>query len=441
MGSPELDVIHSALSAPPSRSHALPAPQRDLWFGDIPPGFSSVRTVCIHNPTPLPLPFQWHLLPLPLSTASDPDLSAGPRAVTPGAPAFAISPAVGTLPPRSVTEFAVVFSPIALEESRHLLVLAVDRSAKGTCGEEATLEVQLTASAEEGGEALGTEAPASDWRAVTALGVQGLGAPVEAAVSPGLLTVPGTLTRGQPWEMELEVENHSQAPARWAAVASETCVALPVPGGIVRPGEKVRLPVIVTAPDALGAHSPTVSVRVEHGRSYHVPVRFTVAPPQVLVVQPGLDFGLTQLGVPSSRTLTLRNLSAHTPASWRFVLPSASVSDPVLTRRNRLLADGTDAPIPAVEEIEADLQEEISRYSLVSSVDAGGSKAGLGMGWIKRGGMALRPETAAGTLRPGEEVEVEVSCVPKVRLLQAVAWDAPLATGSSFLVYTTPRLG
>ena len=342
-----------------------------------------------------------------------------------------------------MAEFTVTFAPTALVESRQLLALFADLSTRGTCGEEATVE-HHAATARVGAESGAAEGHGA-YRAVLAVGVQGFGAPVDAAVRPGLVCVPGTLTPGQPWSAALSIENRSPADAKWEAEASDAFLTLGDSGGgnasvtasvtasgTVPAGGACALPITVIAPAALGDRSALIRVRVRHGPSLCVPVRFTVAAPRVIASQPGLDFGLVQTHLPASRTLTLRNLSAHTPAVWRISAPSDAVVDPLAAR---LLAGAT------LDHARRCLANELSQYSMLSGASGieGLQNGREGEGWggvprVRMGGMAVRPSALSETLPPGGERNVEITCVPCAEGALSASLEVAVEGGDALLV-------
>jgi len=423
----------------------LPSPGRDLWFGGVTPGHAVSRTVAVHNPSLLPVPFSWQLLPLPLESSADGGLGAGGRGRRPGelsaAGAFRIEPASVTLPPRAVSEFTVSFAPPAVDEFRQLVCLLLDPSTRGTCGAEATLERQVAAARGQGGAGAdgdgSTDGGSEDtvgeaevaWAPALAMGLQGVGAPADVEVSPGQLRVPADLTAGQPWELSLSLTNASAAPAAWRAAPSPGgALSLDSGAGVIPPGGGASLRLRVVAPDAPGAHEAFVDVEVEHGPSRRVPVHLRVVPPRVLVSEPGLDFGLTQLHTESVRTLTLRNLSPHTPAAWGLAVPGEEVCD----LASEVALERGVGEAEAREELTA----EVSQYSIASGPaarargGAPGAPREYAVTSTRLGGMELRPELAGGLLAPGEVLRVPVRCVPRAEGALTAAMEVLLEGGS-----------
>lgn len=367
------EVSHVVQDPAEPAPSAYPVPDQDLWFGHVSPGHEHVRILRVHNPSPLPVPFEWILKGLPsvsdrhaslqatalraktMRDASIPEaeglgatgldgLEDGSRvpAAEDMTSAYTVEPAHGMLAPEFVTEFTVTFAPGARAEYRSLLALSIDTSTLGTCGVDQTMAYHTLAEQQEEPEP----------HVVTALALLGMGAPVEVTFSPAILVAPSPLTPGQIWDFRGELRNHSLAPAHWSAACEDHWVSLKrletsteddddddnnkdmeeQEGRhhdhdhdhdeilTLAPQSSIPVRVRLTTPPSFGEMHSQISLRVLHGSTRTVPISCVVDAPTVVLSDPGIMCGLIQTEVATTRTITLTNTSPHSRAVWRLAL-------------------------------------------------------------------------------------------------------------------------
>lgn len=158
------------------------------------------------------------------------------------------------------------------------------------------------------------------WVAAADLSFEGLGVPPEVALEPALLHFAGTLLPTVPAHRDVLVVNRSDAPARFhwegcgAVLPGGGLAAVDPVSGELAPGESLPCRVLLEAAE-VGAVELELTCVLEHGPRLPLFARAEAVGPRVTALQPGIEFGLVQVACTESRTLTLRN-ETDVPVSW-----------------------------------------------------------------------------------------------------------------------------
>jgi hypothetical protein len=314
-----------------------------LWMGEVVPGVAAARTFCVHNATPLPLPFRWEVARLPVEggggnrdeNTHNGNYAGGGRdgnqqgamgllewaavgMTEPAAVSFSFAPARGMLQPGERLQVAVGFNPAVVGPVAARAQLVVDRGALaqwqgpvpvdaegdewGSAKALGALVQAVTSGAAAGlapGQAAGGAAagcagglspgqpPVAVQQGdlvVAGLLLQGAGAPAVLELDPPAFKVAGALLPGQRVELPLSLRNPTAAPVEFQfeapeALAGSRLAVLPS-GGTVPPGGDAII-TLALQPTAAGELAHTLRCRVRHGAALALPVVACVEEPRV----------------------------------------------------------------------------------------------------------------------------------------------------------------
>ncbi|KAL0048861.1 hypothetical protein WJX82_001204 [Trebouxia sp. C0006] len=274
-----------------------------IWFGDVVVGARQQRVVRLLNTTPLPLPFCWQQTDEPVAEGSQHaqhEMTDGRF----GAMQFHVEPAVGILEAGAAADIALAFCPDSQHRFLSWAQLLVDTSVPGS-----------------------SIVPKYSKR-VLEIALEGIGAACSVLVWPPIIRCPAILELGQVIKQELTVSNPGQAAAHVAWSCAHLAVALLPRHAAVAAGSEQQFEVVVTGRE-IGRIQAELVCSVEHGAAQAVEVMAAVAGPRVEFEDPGLLFGLVQLGTQVCQQITIRNPSSYSSASWTLrELPQHSSSTP-----------------------------------------------------------------------------------------------------------------
>lgn len=306
-------------------------------------------------------------------------------------PAFFVHPSSGVLRAGEVSEFTLEFTPSCAAEHAASAVLLVERSGdalmtsmgpaagksristtSGSSTGTANKAPTAAESAAADGPALGgltasknhkqleaaTASPGmvvgmqeqeaveakSEWEAVLAVGLEGLGVQVRVAVEPSaIVQLPGQLTVGEVGQQALVLRNESAAPAHFSFHTPDNCgsgsssssseassrkarqkqrvpsaAVSVVPGsGTVPSYGTVNLTLNFTAL-AAGTHKEVLLCKVLHGPAAQIMAAVSVLEAAVVPAIPLLDFGIMCAGSSSTQQLRLTNTAGSCSTDWQI---------------------------------------------------------------------------------------------------------------------------
>jgi hypothetical protein len=281
-----------------------------------------------------------------------------------------VSPPTGVLQPGQTAHFAVTFTPPCVAGHAAVLVLQVQRcgdaglcsirelagaggssdggsmlgssTAKGrlrpTLGHQSVhalaaghtgTSLHATATAAAAGQRGVSQAAhpaASSWARVLAVGVEGVGVPLQLQVDPSShITLPGSLCVGQVLQREVRLVNPTAAPAHVSLVPTAAAAAAGSCGGAACAAAVAISPPQVTVPAysslplqvtfsgiAAGHHSLRFAARLQHGLELQLQATVEVQQARVVPSMAALDLGVLRVGssMRSRGALMLRNAAA-----------------------------------------------------------------------------------------------------------------------------------
>lgn len=301
----EVDVQVSTIDGQAPHEGDLQSP---LWFSEVSPGATHVRSMVIKNSTDLLFSFKWKVSKFPALTSSPEDqwprgnqsINLNTKSLLDGKPvSFSISPSCGEINAQESITFSATFEPLYLGSFAGWAKLLVDKQHSAATPENEEARKQHPDCAHE----------------VVSIEMLGLGVMCPVALEPCHVSFIGSITLGESQCQEIHIKNLGDAPAHYRFTNTNSALKFTPEEGTAPPQSDTQIAVWVTGID-LGKINQMVVCEVENGPRLTCSVLATIVGPIVEIRDAQIDFGLVRWGHENTQQVRLQNLSASCGAEW-----------------------------------------------------------------------------------------------------------------------------